>query len=112
MSQGLAVAPVAFTSGASLPSPYVGPRPFSRDHVLYGRDVAVRHLLDLLIAERIVLLHSPSRAGKTSLIQSALIPALEKDDFDVLPGIRVSRRAAGTADGGANRYVISTLLSL
>ncbi len=45
-------------------------------------------LLDLLIAERIVLLSSPSGAGKTSLVQAALIPVLEDEGFRVLPVMR------------------------
>src|SRR5262245_30805097 len=65
-------------------NPFVGPRPFEAGERLYGRDHEVRKLLDLLLAERIVLLHSPSGAGKTSLIQAALIPALERVRFEVL----------------------------
>ena len=37
-------------------NPYVGPRAFRPDETLYGRDDESRALLDLLIAERIVLL--------------------------------------------------------
>ena len=49
-------------------TPYVGPRPFETGETLYGRDWEVEELRDRLIAKRIVLLHSPSGAGKTSLI--------------------------------------------
>ena len=48
------------------PNPYVGPRAFQYGETLYGRDREVVELLDLVIAERIVLLYSPSGAGKTS----------------------------------------------
>ena len=43
-------------------NPYIGPRAFQTGEILYGRDREVEELLDLLIAERIVLLHSPSGA--------------------------------------------------
>ena len=72
------------------PNPYVGPRPFQYGEPLFGRDREAMELLDLLIAERIVLLYSPSGAGKTSLMQAALIPELEKEGFQVLPVMRVS----------------------
>jgi hypothetical protein len=49
-------------------NPYVGPRAFQPGETLYGRDREVLELLDLVLAERIVL-HSPSGAGKTSLIR-------------------------------------------
>ena len=75
---------------ALLPNPYVGPRSFQTGEALYGRDREIRDLLGLLIAERIVLLHSPSGAGKTSLVQAALIPRLEAEEFTVLPVMRVS----------------------
>ena len=71
------------------PNPYVGPRAFKTGETLYGRDRELNQLLDLLIAERIVLLYSPSGAGKTSLVQAALMPALEQEGFQVSPIIRV-----------------------
>jgi WD40 repeat protein len=93
---------------------------------LYGRDTELRQLLDLLIAERIVLLHSPSGAGKSSLIYAGLIPQLREEGFNVLPTIRVnleppvetSPAPASAETGGApaaesfNRYIYSALLSL
>jgi WD40 repeat protein len=95
-------------------NPYVGPRAFQLGERLYGRDREVLELLDLVLAERIVLLHSPSGAGKTSLIQAALIPRLEEEGFEVLPVIRVNlQEPVGTDTGeGLNHYVLSTLLSL
>ena len=71
-------------------NPYVGPTSFPPEKPLYGRDQARADLLDLLVAKRIVLLYSPSGAGKTSLIQAALIPDLKEADFDVLPVIRLT----------------------
>lgn len=96
------------------PNPYVGPRAFQRGEKLYGRDLEVMQLLHLLMAERIVLLYSPSGAGKTSLIQAALIPRLEEEGFHVLPPMRVSLDlpADEQADSFSNRYVFSLLLSL
>lgn len=102
--------------------PYVGPRPFTfedaRDGVeLYGRERDVEHLVDLLISKRIVLLHSPSGAGKTSLIQAKLITTLDAENFHVLPVVRVGPEphieGMSLADlRGANRYVLSTLQCL
>ncbi|MFL5803456.1 MAG: hypothetical protein ACJ8CR_17155, partial [Roseiflexaceae bacterium] len=77
-------------SEAAPPNPYIGPRSFQTGETLYGRDREIRELLGLLIAERIVLLHSPSGAGKTSLVQAALIPRLQEQDFTVLPVMRIS----------------------
>jgi WD40 repeat protein len=99
------------------PNPYVGPRAFRTGEKLYGRDREVRELLDLLIAERIVLLHSPSGAGKSSLVQAGLIPALEEEGFEVLPPVRVNQEippslSDNSKNGDLNRYVISVLLSL
>jgi WD40 repeat protein len=95
-------------------NPYVGPRAFQPGETLYGRDREVLELIDLVLAERIVLLHSPSGAGKTSLIQAALVRRLKEEGFEVLPVIRVSLKPpVGTnTEKGRNRYVLSTLLSL
>lgn len=94
------------------PNPYVGPRAFRYGETLYARDQEIAELLDLLIAERIVLLHSPSGAGKTSLIQAGLIPRLEQDGFTVLPVMRVALTPREALASVPNRHVLSTLLSL
>ena len=99
-------------SPASPSSPYVGPRPFRRGERLYGRQRAGRQLLDLLIAERIVLLYSPSGAGKTSLVQAQIIPALEGEGFRVLPTLRVNEDAEFEASRDQNRYLESLKRSL
>src|SRR5206468_932065 len=71
-------------------------------------------LLDLLIAERVVLLYSPSGAGKTSLIQAGLSPRLEGEGFQVLPVTRVGLEPPQNLELGhePNRYLLSVLLSL
>jgi WD40 repeat protein len=96
------------------PNPYVGPRAFQTGEKLYGRDREARELLDLLIAERIVLLHSPSGAGKSSLVQAGMIPRLQDEGFRLLPVVRVSQEppAAFKNQDQFNRYAFSVLLSL
>jgi WD40 repeat protein len=98
-------------------NPYTGPRPFERAdrRNFFGRSREVEELLDLLMAERVVLLYSPSGAGKSSLLAAGLIPRLEEEHFRVLPVMRVSRRPPpewGPAVAAANRYVLSLLLCL
>jgi len=93
--------------------PYVGPRAFETGEKLYGRKRETKRLLNLLIAERIVLLYSPSGAGKTSLIQAALIPELEAEGFQVLPPMRVNMEAIESSSASVkNRNIFSLLLSL
>ncbi|NMR18687.1 WD40 repeat domain-containing protein [Cellulomonas fimi] len=95
-------------------NPYVGPTSFTAGDPLYGRTRARDELLDLVVAERIVLLYSPSGAGKTSLLQAALIGALEDAKFEVLPIVRVTHTVETDPRLVAprNRYLLSTLLSL
>jgi MoxR-like ATPase len=92
-------------------SPYVGPREFRCGETLYGRDRETLKLLDLLIAERIVLVYSPSGAGKSSLIRAALTPKLEEESFTVLPVARVNT-LPGAVVTPLNQYTFSLLLSL
>ena len=94
-------------------NPYVGPRAFQTGETLYGRDGDILNLYYLLLAERIVLLFSPSGAGKSSLIQAGLIPRL-KEKFGFIPIIRVNQEPPESLSKtkGFNRYVFSALLSL
>ncbi|WP_129626474.1 WD40 repeat domain-containing protein [Candidatus Oscillochloris fontis] len=92
-----------------VPPPYIGARPFRRNETIYGRARESRDLLSLLVGDRIVLLNSPSGAGKTSLIQAALVPRLEQRRFLVRPTIRVG---APAPIAGANRYLLSVMQSL
>jgi hypothetical protein len=58
-------------------------------------------------------MYSPSGAGKTSLIQAALIPRLQKmENIKVLPPIHVGRMPQQRAPDESNRYILSMRLSL
>src|SRR5205085_9497719 len=87
-------------------NPYVGPRALERGEPIYGRERELLDLRDLLIAERIVLLYSPSGAGKTSLIQAGLVELIKAEQFNVLPVMRVGKDAGGNE---GNRYVQSAI---
>ena len=87
-------------------NPYIGPRAFRTGETLYGREHETRELIDLLISERIVLLYSPSGAGKTSLIHAAVIPQMTAEDYQVLPTIRPgATHDAAVATSEQNAYV-------
>ncbi|RPH63200.1 MAG: hypothetical protein EHM81_00600 [Chloroflexi bacterium] len=97
-------------------NPYVGPRAYDiqdKDR-LFGRDRDITALYRLLIAERIVLLFSPSGAGKTSLVQAGLLPKMQSKGFDILPTIRLKQEIPADLAGkeGVNRYALSMILSL
>jgi WD40 repeat protein len=99
---------------ASRPNPYVGPRPYKRGETLYGRNQESAELADLLIAERIMMLYSPSGAGKSSLLNASVIPKLEENGFDVLPVARLNLEPPTENEQGEsfNRYVYSILVSI
>jgi hypothetical protein len=71
-------------------NPYVGPRPLRRGDPLFGRRKDAQDLADLLIAERVVLLHAPSGAGKTSLIQAGVVDLLLCEGFRVSGPLRLN----------------------
>lgn len=89
-------------------NPYVGPRPLELGERLYGRDREVTELFYRLSAERVVLLHSPSGAGKSSLVQAGLIPRL-RERFDVWRPARVNEELP--SGSSSNRHVLSVLRS-
>jgi hypothetical protein len=106
---------------------FVGPRPIEFGEPFYGRDREISELTCQLISERVVLLHSPSGAGKTSLIQAGLIPELQDEELKIpllrpdapdngskpFPLLLRVNRSPDIKDGNAaNRYVLSVLTSL
>ena len=100
-------------------NPYVGPRPFRDGEKFYGREREIRGLSDRLISSRIVLLHSPSDAGKTSLIQAAVVPYFHRHGYAINAGNYPHRAFAALrvnepppAFPVRNRYVYSVALSL
>lgn len=64
-------------------NPYVGPRPFrtNEQHLFFGRERDAGSVVNSLLSSRVMLLHSPSGAGKTSIIQISVVPAFRKRDF-------------------------------
>jgi WD40 repeat protein len=85
------------------PSPYVGTRAYRRGEELFGREQETRDLVRLVLAERVVLLYSPSGAGKTSLLAAKVIPSLEREDFQVLGPARVSDPDGGLVEASAGQ---------
>src|SRR5271165_3329007 len=90
-------------------NPFVGPRFIETGQKIFGRDREIEQLYYLLSAERVVLLHSPSGAGKSSLIRAGLIPRL-KEPFDVWGPTRVSLEPPEGCPIAANRFVQSVNL--
>jgi hypothetical protein len=72
-------------------NPYVSPRAFTRAEGdrFFGRDREARELLARVIAERLVLFYAQSGTGKTSLLNTRLIPQLQAEGYAVLPVGRV-----------------------
>src|SRR5882724_4478313 len=95
--------------GVSVTNPFVGPRPLAAGDPIFGRDREISELRYLLAAERIVLLYSPSGAGKSSLIAAGLIPKIGAR-FDVLAPARVGL-APPAGLTAANRYAWSAAAS-
>ncbi len=77
-------------------NPFPGIRPFSpaEDKFFFGRETVISELLEMLHLRRFVAMAGPSGGGKTSLIQSGIIPELITDDKEnwvpvyIRPGIR------------------------
>jgi WD40 repeat protein len=97
-------------------NPYIGPRPYERQdaHNFYGRTREARDLVSLILANRVVLFYAQSGAGKTSLLNTQVIPALEEQGFNVLPVARVGRDLPpGIAPQDVpNIFVFSALMGL
>jgi WD40 repeat protein len=93
--------------------PYVGPRPFERDEaeLFFGRLGETRLAVSMVLSSRVVLLYALSGAGKTSLLNAAVAPALERDDyFEVLAPPRVrGPNLEGRSTEDVNPFVAGVL---
>jgi WD40 repeat protein len=94
-------------------NPYVGPRTFLKEesHLFFGREREARDLTALVASERLVLFYAQSGAGKSSLINTRLIPDLEKNQYEVFPLGRVSGGNLGIGEEG-NIYIYNLMRSL
>lgn len=92
-------------------NPYIGPKAFAPDMVLPGRDRESQELCQTMVAERIVLLHAPSGAGKSSLLQAGITVPLRLRGFTPTRPIRVNE-PIDPAVPVANRYVYSVAVKL
>jgi uncharacterized delta-60 repeat protein len=73
---------------ANANNPYIGPRTFQeneRDR-FFGREREAAELLALVVSEPLVLFYAQSGAGKSSLVNTCLIPDLKAKGFEVLVG--------------------------
>ena len=95
-------------------NPYVGPRHFEEEdgRFFYGRNQEVEDLRAFVIAEPVVLIHSPSGAGKSSLIQARLVPGLREVGFEVLPVARLAGELPAQVEDVHNIFVFHLLWSL
>src|SRR3954454_4557768 len=86
--------------------PYVGPRPFKSDRQdrlrFFGRDTETDEIVSLITSHRLVLIYAQSGAGKTSIFNAQVTPALESYGFKVLPLARVQVTTDTTTDISAN----------
>lgn len=91
--------------------PYVGPSAFKREDAwrFFGRSREAEKLLALISSTRITLVYGPSGAGKTSLLNARIIPALEnKKRRHVFPVARVGGEISEELEP-QNVYVFNTL---
>lgn len=93
--------------------PYVGPRAIRDGEPFFGRELEAAALVNKLLPGGIILLHSPSGAGKTSLIQASVVPWFRDEGFQICGGfeprfsaLRVNEPPPDDVDV-PNRYVFS-----
>jgi hypothetical protein len=95
-------------------NPYVGPRTFTNKerHLFFGRDAEAEDLHSLVISQRLVLFYAQSGAGKSSLVNTRLIPGLQNADFVVLPVGRVGGVQSSQVASVRNIFLYNLMLSL
>lgn len=94
-------------------NPYVGPRTFEKEdaELFFGREREAKALLTLVASQRLVLFYAQSGAGKSSLINTRLIPGLKERGFVIWPVGRVTGELP-TYHQVSNLFVFNLLLKL
>jgi WD40 repeat protein len=98
--------------------PFVGPRPFRRTEEdrarFFGRDRETEEIASLILSHSVVLVYAQSGAGKTSLFEAQIAPALGTNGFTVFPLARVRATIPDGVDPAAveNLYTFAALLSI
>jgi hypothetical protein len=94
-------------------NPYVGPRPFERSDAarFFGREREMRDLASVVVAHRVALLYSASGAGKSSLLNAAVLPLLEAKSFDVVQPARVGALPPGLNGAAAENVFVAGLIA-
>jgi hypothetical protein len=89
--------------------PYVGPRPFETNDrsLFFGRDREADDILSLIMFHRTVLLYAQSGAGKSSLINTLIVPGLQADGFATPPVVRIRGAPPTWLQNSANAYIAS-----
>jgi hypothetical protein len=100
-------------------NPFVGLRAYRYGEQLFGRDREAKRLCDTLLGNRLVLLHAPSGAGKTSLVEALVRSLLKNSGIGVQIGLRAnlsggirlnaSPPKAAYLPEDLNRYVFSVI---
>lgn len=96
-------------------NPYVGPRAFEEKEkdLFFGRDRESNQMVSLILSNRLALIYSQSGAGKTSIFNAKVLPALKKKGFQVLKSVCVRSFLVSLAPANVkNTYVFNTLQSL
>jgi WD40 repeat protein len=97
-------------------NPYAGPRPYEQHEktLFFGRDQEANELFSLICAHRVILFYSQSGAGKTSLLNAAIIPKLKAHHDEVFGVARVGGKLPKDVDEKylSNVFVFNALLSL
>jgi hypothetical protein len=94
-------------------NPYIGPRTFRTEEasLFFGRDREARDLTSLIVSQRLTLFYAPSGAGKSSLLNTKVIPNLTGNEgFEVLPVARVAGSAP--TELANNVFVYNLITSL
>ncbi len=100
-------------------NPYPGPRALQYGQSIFGRDDELAQLRRILFAHRIVLLYSPSGAGKSSLLEAGLRPLLDservgprQEKLGIVGPLRVGAPPDPRDTDSQNRYLRSLLAGL